>query len=83
MINVNDIVLINGYHLLVKKISDDGKIVEVTSGGKHEHCICSLDCLMQNNEKIMSIYEYMEEELSKIDALILLQDSMSKDKKAV
>ncbi|MDO9206761.1 MAG: hypothetical protein Q7T91_00785 [Sulfuricurvum sp.] len=75
MVNINDVVLINGCYLLVKNLSDDGKIVEVTSGGKQDQCTCSIDCLMQNNEKIMSMYECLEDLLSELDAAILLENA--------
>ncbi|MDP2077337.1 MAG: hypothetical protein Q8J85_04775 [Sulfuricurvum sp.] len=84
MIKVNDVVLMDGDYLLVKSLSEDGKMVEVTSGGEHGKYICSLDYVMQNNEKIMSMYECLEYELSELDAAILQEKEFkAKMKKAV
>jgi hypothetical protein len=84
MIKVNDVVLMDGDYLLVKSLSDDGKIVELTSGGEYGKNIYSLDYVMQNNEKIMSMYECLEYELSQLDAAILQEKEFkAKMKKAV
>lgn len=67
-----------------KEFSEDGKMVELTSGGEHGKNTYSLDYVMQNNEKIMSMYEYMEYTLSELDAAILQEKAFkAKMQKAV
>jgi hypothetical protein len=82
-IQIDDVVLIDGCYLLVKSLSNDGKMVEVTSGGEHGKYICSLDYLMQNNEKIMSMYECLEYALSELDAAIIQEEVLRSNMKKV
>jgi hypothetical protein len=80
-IQIDEIVLMDGCYLLVKSFSDDGKMVEVTSGGEHDKDICSLEYLMQNNEKTMCMYEYLEYVSNKLDAEIIHQETLKTNMK--